>query len=162
MENLVHAIRQLHSGALTRPEFFAQLDRVLAAAHDSPVRLLEALSEEHARAPLQAEVYSEVQRRIEHLIVSRQHMGSDDTVVQTRPGNYPGNFSGNYQHGNQGDNQGNNQGNAQRSDPGPFAANYLGVAPAGPNDARDAPFGPEPERMKAVGDTLNGRFVLEE
>jgi serine/threonine protein kinase len=148
MENLVHTIRQLQSGALTRPEFFAQLDRVLATALDSPVRLLEVLSEEHARAPLQGEVYTEVQRRIEHLIVSRQRMGTDDTFVQTRPGNYPGNYPANY--------PGNRRGAAAPVSP---AAPATAAAPTG---AKDEPFGPEPERMKAVGDTLNGRFVLEE
>jgi hypothetical protein len=120
MENLAQTIRQLQSGALTRPEFFAELDRVLAAAPESPGRLLEVLSDAHARAPLQGDVYTEVQRRIEHLIASRQRNGIDDTFVQTKP-------------------------------PAPPAAS-----------AEDAPFGPEPERMKAVGDTLNGRFVLEE
>ena len=126
MENLAHAIRQLQSGALTRPAFFAQLDRVLADAPDSPGRLLEVLSDEHARTPLQDDVYTEVQRRIEHLIASRQRMGIDDTFVQTKPG----------AHG--------------------------ATHPSSPPDDDDEPFGPEPERMKAVGDTLNGRFVLEE
>jgi hypothetical protein len=126
MDNLAHAIRQLQSGALTRPEFFAGLDGVLAAAPDSPGRLLEVLSEEHARAPLQGDVYTEVQRRIEHLIASRQRLGIDDTFVQTKPGAH--------------------------------AATH----PSLPPDDEDEPFGPEPERMKAVGDTLNGRFVLEE
>ncbi|MDB5951143.1 MAG: protein kinase [Massilia sp.] len=178
MENLVHTIRQLQSGGLTRPEFFAQLDRVLAAAHDSPARLLEALSEEHARAPLQAEVYTEVQRRIEQLIVSRERMGSDDTLVQTRPGNYQGNpgshqgsYQGNYQDSNPGNYQRNNPrtspSNNARNDPrnDPNISHRATTAPwpaAMPAGARDEPFGPEPERMKAVGDTLNGRFVLEE
>ena len=190
MENLVHAIRQLQSGGLTRPEFFGQLDRVLAAAHESPVRLLEALSEENARAPLPAEVYTEVQRRIEQLIVSRERMGNDDTLVQTRPGNYPGSYQG-----NTGSPQGSYQGNYQdgnpvsyrRDNPGTSSANNAAnnarnnagnnardtstnsqratTAPwqaAMPPGAKDEPFGPEPERMKAVGDTLNGRFVLEE
>ena len=120
MENLAQTIRQLQGGALTRPEFFAELDRVLAAAPESPGRLLEVLSDEHARTPLRGDVYTEVQRRIEHLIASRQRAGIDDTFVQTRPPAPP------------------------------------------PASAQDEPFGPEPERMKAVGDTLNGRFVLEE
>ena len=167
MENLVQAIRQLHSGALTRLEFFAQLDQVLATARDSPVRLLEVLSEEHARAPLQAEVYVEVQRRIEHLIVSRQRMGTDDTLVQTRPGNYPGNFQdsypGNYQGKSQDNSPRNNLGNHTSSYPGTKrAATESPSLPLAAQGAKDEPFGPEPERMKAVGDTLNGRFVLEE
>ena len=126
METLAHTIRQLQSGALRRPEFFAQIDRVLESAPDSAGRLLEVLSEENARMPLQAEVYAEVLQRIERLIASRQRMGGDDTFVQTKPGA------------------------------------HAVTEPTPPPDAEDAPFGAEPERMKGVGDTLNGRFVLEE
>ncbi|MEO7497755.1 MAG: protein kinase [Massilia sp.] len=125
MKNLAHAIRQLHSGALTRPEFLAQLDRVLAAAPAGAGPLLEELSEENARAPLDAELYAEVQRRIDLLAKSRQRVGADDTFFQTTPG-----------------------------------AETIGRAP--PQGGHDEPFGAEPPRMKSVGDTLNGRFVLEE
>ncbi len=132
METLAHAIRQLQSGALKRPEFFAQLDRVLESAPDSAGRLLEVLSEENARMPLQGEVYTEVQQRIERLIASRQRMGGDDTFVQTKPGAHA---------------------------PTTTNANESQTLPP---DADDEPFGAAPERMKGVGDTLNGRFVLEE
>lgn len=126
MENLAQVIRQLQSGALTRPEFFAQLDRVLESTPDSTGRLLEVLSEEHARAPLERELYIEVQQRIERLIASRQRTGGNDsdTFVQTRP--------------------------------------HAATDAPPPPDAEDEPFGAAPERIKGVGDTLNGRFVLEE
>jgi serine/threonine protein kinase len=129
MESLAHAIRQLQSGALKRVEFLAQLDRVLDSAPDSAGRLLEVLSEEHARVPLQGEIYTEVQHRIERLIAARQRMGGDDTFVQTKPGIHT----------------------ATEAPPAPP-----------PPRADDDPFGAEPERMKGVGDTLNGRFVLKE
>jgi hypothetical protein len=88
MDSLAHAIRQLQSGTLPRAEFFAEVDRVLESAPESVGRLLEVLSEEHARKPLPGEVYTEIQHRIERLIVARQHKGGDDTFVQTRPGAY--------------------------------------------------------------------------
>jgi hypothetical protein len=88
MDSLAHAIRQLQSGTLPRAEFFAEVDRVLESAPESMGRLLEVLSEEHARKPLPGEVYTEIQHRIERLIVARQHKGGDDTFVQTRPGAY--------------------------------------------------------------------------
>ena len=127
MESFADAIHQLQSGALQHPEFFARLDRVLEGAPESPGRLLELLSEEHARRPLPGEVYREVQRRIGRMIASRQRTKGDDTFVQTRPG-------------------------AQ------------GYPDASPTNARpdDDPLSAEPERMKGVGETLNGRFVLEE
>jgi hypothetical protein len=86
MDSLAHAIRQLQTGGMPRTEFFAQVDRVLENAPESVGRLLEVLSEEHARKPLPGEVYTEVQHRIERLIVARQRKGGDDTFVQTRPG----------------------------------------------------------------------------
>lgn len=88
MDSLAHAIRQLQSGTLPRAEFFAEVDHVLESASESVGRLLEVLSEEHARKPLPGDVYTEIQHRIERLIVARQHKGGDDTFVQTRPGAY--------------------------------------------------------------------------
>jgi serine/threonine protein kinase len=86
MNSLAHAIWQLQSGAMPRAEFFAQVDRVLENAPESVGRLLEVLSEEHARKPLPGEVYKEIQHRIEQLSVARARKGGDDTFVQTRPG----------------------------------------------------------------------------
>ncbi|KQQ97192.1 serine/threonine-protein kinase [Massilia sp. Leaf139] len=126
MDSFAHALRQLQSGALQHPEFLAQLDRVLESAPESPGRLLELLSEEHARAPLPGELYKEVQLRIGRLIAARQRLGGDDTFVQTRPGAHAA---------------------PQASPPAPRIEDELAN---------------EPERMKGVGETLNGRFVLEE
>ena len=88
MDSFAQAIRQLQAGTLPRAEFFAEVDRVLESAPESVGRLLEVLSEEHARKPLPGEVYTEIQHRIERLIVARQHKEGDDTFVQTRPGAY--------------------------------------------------------------------------
>lgn len=128
MESFADAIHQLQSGAVQHVEFFARLDGVLDSAPESPGRLLELLSEAHARRALPGEVYKEVQRRISRMIAARQRIKGDDTFVQTRPG----------------------------TDTFPQA----GAAFMPPPDA-DLP-GAEPERLKGVGDTLNGRFVLEE
>jgi hypothetical protein len=127
MGSLAQAIHQFQSGALQRTEFFVQLDRVLENAPESGGRLLEVLSEENARKPLQVDVYTEVQRRIERLIAARQRMGGDDTFVQTKPSAVPPS--------------------------GPPSR-----PPPAPPDAASG----ELDRMKGVGDTLNGRFVLEE
>src|SRR5689334_1853276 len=133
MESFADAIHQLQSGALQHAEFFARLDRVLESAPESPGRLLELLSEEHARRPLPGEVYREVQRRIGRMIAARQRTKGDDTFVQTRPGadSFPGTSSSN-------------------------------AAASNATRLEDDPLFAEPERMKGVGETLNGRFVLEE
>ena len=128
MESFADTIHQLQSGALQHPEFFARLDRVLESTPESPGRLLELLSEEHARRPLPGEVYREVQLRIGRMIAARQRTKGDDTFVQTRPG----------AHG-------------LPNPPSSSAAHF-----------EDDPLSTEPERMKGVGETLNGRFVLEE
>ena len=128
MESFADTIHQLQSGALQHPEFFARLDRVLESTPDSPGRLLELLSEEHARRPLPGEVYREVQLRIGRMIAARQRTKGDDTFVQTRPGAH--------------------------SVPNAF--------PSSAAHLEDEPLSAEPERMKGVGETLNGRFVLEE
>ncbi|MFC5460371.1 serine/threonine-protein kinase [Massilia niabensis] len=127
MESFAQAIHQLQSGALSHPAFFAQLDRVLESAPESAGRLLELLSEEHARHPLPGDVYREVQQRIGRLIAARQRLGGDDTYVQTRPGAHAG----------------------------------LHTSPMPPHQGSE-PVDTEPERVKGVGETLNGRFVLEE
>lgn len=130
-DNLAYAFRLLQSGVLTRTDFFAQLDRLVAASSGGAARLFEVLSEEQAKAPLPLDVYAEVQGRIEQLVKSRRQMDSDETYVQTRPG--------------------------ERAGPHSLEPSGLGAPPE-----PDASPGPEPERMKGVGDTLNGRFVLEE
>ncbi|WLI88817.1 protein kinase [Massilia sp. R2A-15] len=128
MDNLAQAIQQLQSGALERSDFFIQLDRALASAPGNAVRMLEALSEQHARSPLAPELYAEVQQHIERSLKARKNAGADDTFVQTRPGAFVP------------------------------AAPPVTTPPRDELDDQEA----EPERMKAVGDTLNGRFVLEE
>jgi hypothetical protein len=127
MASFATAIHQLQTGALKRPDFFAQLDQVLESAPESGGRLLEVLSEEHARSPLQGDIYTEVQQRIQRLIAARQRMGGDDTFVQTKP-----------------------------------SAVAPNTAPSRPPPAAPDNAGAELDRMKGVGDTLNGRFVLEE
>jgi serine/threonine protein kinase len=124
MENLANTIRLFQSGALGRAEFFAQIERLAASAPAGVSSLLESLNKEHARAPLPAEVYAEVERRIAQAIETRQRLGEEATSVQTWPA------------------------------PPPAWPAALASA--------DGAQGRAPERMKGVGDTLNGRFVLEE
>jgi serine/threonine protein kinase len=124
MASLANAIRSFQSGSLSNNEFFAQVDRALATDKSNSVRLLDILSEERTRILLPPDVYTELQRRVEHVVESRQSPGGDDTRVQTRPG--------------------------ERQ-----IAQSPGAQPYGKPDSLS-------DRVKAVGDTLNGRFVLEE
>jgi hypothetical protein len=117
MDSLADTLRLFQSGSLAQAEMFARIDRVLADTPESVTSLLKTLNEAHRRAPLPAEVYGEVERRIAQAIEARQRIGQqvgdEETSVQTKPLQ----------------------------------------APAQPAT---------PQRMKGVGDTLNGRFVLEE
>ncbi|MGF6779882.1 protein kinase domain-containing protein [Paraburkholderia sp. GAS334] len=83
MASLAHVIRDFQSGGLTRDEFIAQLDSTLTTDGLSPARLMEVLSEAHARSPLPADLHVEVRRRIEQLPVSNL-AGGEETRLQTR------------------------------------------------------------------------------
>ena len=123
MDNLADTLRQFQSGTLGQAEMFARVDRLLASTPESVSNLLKTLNDAHRRAPLPAEVYGEVERRIAQAIEARQRqrVGDEETYVQTKPLQPP--------------------------------TQPAGIA---------GPPGAAVERMKGVGDTLNGRFVLEE
>ncbi|MVW59045.1 protein kinase [Massilia sp. NEAU-DD11] len=125
MDNLADTLRQFQSGTLGQAEMFARVDRLLASTPESVSNLLKTLNDAHRRAPLPAEVYGEVERRIAQAIEARQRqrerVSDEETYVQTKPLQPP--------------------------------TQPAGIA---------GPPGAAVERMKGVGDTLNGRFVLEE
>jgi eukaryotic-like serine/threonine-protein kinase len=124
MDNLADTLHQFQSGSLGQAEMLARVDRLLASSPESVSNLLKTLNDAHRRAPLPAEVYGEVERRIAQAIEARQRqrVGDEETYVQTKPLQPP--------------------------------TQPTGIAGAQP--------GAPVERMKGVGDTLNGRFVLEE
>ena len=124
MDNLADTLHQFQSGALGQAELMTRVDRLLANTPETVSSLLKTLNDAHRRAPLPADVYGEVERRIAQAIEARQRqrVGDEETYVQTKPLTPP-------------------------------------TQPAG---IAGAPPGAPVERMKGVGDTLNGRFVLEE
>ena len=124
MDNLADTLHQFQSGALGQAELMARVDRLLANTPETVSNLLKTLNDAHRRAPLPADVYGDVERRIAQAIEARQRqrVGDEETYVQTKPLTPP-------------------------------------TQPAG---IAGAPPGAPVERMKGVGDTLNGRFVLEE
>jgi eukaryotic-like serine/threonine-protein kinase len=85
MANLAHVIRDFQNGALSHDAFVAQLDSTLTTEGASSARLMQILGEAHARMPLPADLYAEVQRRIERLPVSSV-AGGEETRMQTMPG----------------------------------------------------------------------------
>ncbi|RZI42829.1 protein kinase [Herbaspirillum sp. HC18] len=127
MPSLAHAIRTFRSGGLSHNEFFAQVDRALAADRADPTQLQEILDDEQTRGHLPPDVYAELQRRVERVVESTtRSFGAEETRMQSSPGRRtkpPG----------------------MSFDPGQHAGTTGGL-----------------ERIKGVGDTLNGRFVLEE
>ena len=124
MDNLADTLHQFQSGVLGQAELMTRVDRLLANTPETVSSLLKTLNDAHRRAPLPADVYGEVERRIAQAIEARQRqrVGDEETYVQTKPLTPP--------------------------------TQPAGIAGAPPS----APV----ERMKGVGDTLNGRFVLEE
>lgn len=127
MPSLAHVIQTFRSGALSSSDFFAQIDRVLAANPSKSAHLLEILSEEHTKYPLPPNVFAEAHRRIEHSGESIPSPAVDETYFQESP--------------------------TERSPHDPSGSLLTSTG----NSSVD-----ESEPTKAVGDTLNGRFVLEE
>jgi predicted Ser/Thr protein kinase len=121
MASLTNAIRIFRHGGLSHEEFLAQIDRVLANDQTESTQLLEILTEEQTKFPLPADMYSEVQRRIERRGEGTQGQVSDETGLQTEQGG--------------------------------LVSNSVSGAASGVADS---------DRVKGVGDTLNGRFELKE
>ena len=134
MTSLAQAIRTFQSSGASRDEFLELVESALSVDDTSTGRLLEILREEQAKTPLPADIYAAVYRRIEHASLASHGANADETRLQTSAGSLPRTGS---------------QSSSQSSSP-----------PAPPR-ARDVVLS-ETEQVKEVGDTLNGRFVLEE
>jgi hypothetical protein len=132
MESLADILRLFQSGSLGQAEMFARVDRLLAASQDSVSSLLKTLNEAHRRSPLPAEVYGDIERRIAQAIEARQRIDRRSGQRVDQPAGDEDTFV--------------------QTNPMPSTQPGNGGDPAG------APIA----RMKGVGDTLNGRFVLEE
>ncbi|QIE26288.1 Serine/threonine-protein kinase PknD (plasmid) [Caballeronia sp. SBC1] len=142
MTSLAQAIRTYQSSGASRDEFLILVDSALSVDDTSPGRLLEILREEQARTPLPADLYAAVHRRIEQASLASHGADAEETRLQTSPGAL------------------------QQRTPPPFSSQ-----PASPPASQPASQSSPPARdfvisdtdqVKEVGDTLNGRFVLEE
>jgi eukaryotic-like serine/threonine-protein kinase len=132
MTSLAQAIRTFQSSGASRDEFLILVDSALSVDDTSTGRLLEILREEQARTPLPADLYAAVHRRIEQASLASHGANSDETRLQTSPGALH-----------------------QPSIPSSPSSSSPSLS------ARDFVMSGT-DQMKEVGDTLNGRFVLEE
>jgi predicted Ser/Thr protein kinase len=154
MASFAHAVRSFHSGALSREEFLAEVDRILEGGRAQAGWLLKTLDEENTRTPLPPDVHSVVKTRLEMAARDSQANGGNGA------GAHP---------------------DLQGDDPEPsrtrlatrFAEEGLQpVSPAGSADPQLQPTVADsgtpgaaaagPERISGTGDVLNGRFVLDE
>ncbi len=134
MTSLAQAIRTFQNSGASRDEFLILVDSALSVDDTSPGRLLEILREEQARTPLPADLYGAVHRRIEQASLAGHGANADETRLQTSPG-----------------------------------ALQQPSIPSSPSRSSSSSSAPMREfvmsgtdQVKDVGDTLNGRFVLEE
>ncbi|CAG2127700.1 serine/threonine protein kinase [Cupriavidus plantarum] len=127
MPSLTDLIRNFRSGGLTRDEFLASIDHALED-ETTPGHLARVLSEEHTRAPLPANVYTEVMRRIESRVATQYDPVAEETRV------------------------GDRSAPSSPSVSPPSLSSMSSMSSMPPSGAH----------VKGVGDTLNGRFVLEE
>lgn len=150
MSSLTDLIRNFQRGGLSRDEFLASVDLALQDDQTQPTQLARVLSEEHTRAPLPPGVYAEVMRRIESRVATqfdpiigdamREPLGEETRMAPEPPSpSSPSSFSSATSPSTPSGGQSGNTGST---------GNTGGYVTAGAS--------------KGVGDTLNGRFVLEE
>jgi hypothetical protein len=135
MTSLAELVQIFQSGALSHDAFFAQIDRALATDPTNCTRLREVLDETQTKDPLPDDVYAEVVKHIERFAATEVQFG-DETRVQVAP---PPVARADVP-ANAGETNGSSDTLGSRGE---------GLAASG-------------ERVKGIGDTLNGRFVLEE
>jgi hypothetical protein len=140
MPSLAHAIRNFQGGGVSHNEFFAQVDRALAADSVDSTKLLQILDDENTRGHLPPDVYAELQRRVERVV----------EATRSPPHSLPHSSSHSLPHGN----ETRMRTSSFRSTVSPYATGSEGRFTGEMTDGL--------ERIKGVGDTLNGRFVLEE
>ncbi|MGV2289360.1 serine/threonine-protein kinase [Trinickia sp. YCB016] len=133
MTSLAQLIQTFQSGALSHDAFFDEIDRALAADHANGVRLREVLDETQTKKPLPGEVYAEVVRHIEQFSTGSDAALADRASDETRVVAPAAPLN---------------------SRPGAPSAGAQAFPSSLPNT--------DPDYVKGIGDTLNGRFVLEE
>ena len=166
MPSLTELIQSFQRGSLTRDEFLASVDLVLKEDTTDSTQFARVLSEENTRFPLPAAVYAEVMRRIDSHVATRfdplatsvgdaagERSGSEATriestrIEETRIESEPSDRGTPSLHPASGSTA-SNTGNTGSSTGSHSGGIMSGFVPTGPT--------------KGVGDTLNGRFVLEE
>ena len=135
MTSLAELIHIFRSGALSHDAFFAQIDRALATNPANCTRLREVLDETQTKDPLPDDVYAEVVRHIERFAATAAQF-DDETRVQVAPPPVV-------------------------RDAAPAVSRNASGA-AGSSGSSGEGLAASAERIKGIGDTLNGRFVLEE
>ncbi|MGT2508138.1 protein kinase domain-containing protein [Cupriavidus basilensis] len=135
MPSIPDLIRTFQSGGLSHDELLARIDSTLAVDQASATQLADMLCEENTRFPLPPGVYEEVLQRIERRGATQFADGGEETRVQTGA-----------------------PGMAGMASPPTTPSATPSTAPVPPADQAIA----GAEQSKGVGDTLNGRFVLEE
>lgn len=164
MSSLTELIRNFQRGSLSRDEFLASVDLALKDDQTDSTQFARVLTEEHTRFPLPPAVYAEVMHRIDsHMATQfdpvgevrqdvRHDVSGEETRIDPDTGSQPappggtGAYTGGMATGNTGTGGITaNTGGSTGGQSGHFTGGYI---PSGPT--------------KGVGDTLNGRFVLEE
>ena len=149
MASFAHTLKSFSSGTLSQDQLIAEVERILEDGRIEENWLLETLDEEHARAPLPANVHATVKRRIEESADSKQQgvaaraaVGSDFVDPDVSRTCLATQFFG--------DSPAQAQVQSSAGAPPPRSGLY------------DASSLPAIEEIKGVGDVLNQRFVLEE
>jgi hypothetical protein len=170
MASLTDLIRNFQGGGLTHDEFIASIDRALADGRANARVLARELSDEHTRFPLPNGVYDEVMRRIESRSAATQFdpAGEQTRVMLDASELSDSSSQPNALHGSAAA-PAHTRSQSSQAQQASGAAGAAGAADARQLTALAAVTnlhaGAIPATgaaAKGVGDTLNGRFVLEE
>ena len=134
MASLAHAIHGFQNGNLSHHEFLEQVDRLLATDRANSARLQDLLSDESTRVLLPPVIYDELRSRVDDSFSPHASSGTNGTNGTAHT----------VMHGHERD---RDRSTSDSISPGSWLYSF----PTG-----------EPQVMKGIGDTLNGRFVLEE
>jgi predicted Ser/Thr protein kinase len=149
MASFAHALRSFRSGALSRDQLIAEVERILADGRGDETWLLGTLDEEHTRVPLPAEVHAAVKGLIEKSAAAKRKSAEGRAAVGGEI--VDPDASRTYLA-------------TQFFGEGQQAPSAVGekAVPLRPGGLSDAGSRPGIEKIKGVGDVLNDRFVLEE
>jgi predicted Ser/Thr protein kinase len=155
MASFAQTLRTFHSGGISTDGLLAEIEQILKSDRADEQWLLSVLEKEHTQVPLPKDVHDMVRQRIVDA-ADKKASQSDASGPLKKPSDVdPSIFIDK--------DVSRTQLATSFANPGPTeASEQPDAVPENAETTREPVAGQEPMPIKGVGDTLNGRFVLEE